>query len=69
MEQLVHQRAVTLGAAIDTSTAQTYGSALNSYIEFCRLHELPINPTADTLSFYTVYMCHHINPNSVDYYP
>ncbi|KAJ6472038.1 putative retroelement protein [Mycena sanguinolenta] len=68
VEQLVHQRAVALGAAIDMSTAQTYGSALNSYIEFCRLHEFPINPTADTLSFYTVFMCHHINPNSVDSY-
>lgn len=68
MEQLVHQRAVAMGAAIDTSTAHTYGSALNSYIEFCRLHKFPITPTAETLSFYTVFMCHHINPKSVDSY-
>lgn len=68
LEQLVHKRAVAMGAAIDTSTANTYGSALNSYIEFCRLHHFPIEPTADTLSFFTVYMCHHIRPNSVDSY-
>jgi hypothetical protein len=57
-----------MGAAIDNTTAHTYGSALNSYLEFCRLHSLPIEPTADTLSFYTVFMCHHISPNSVDSY-
>ncbi|KAJ7125748.1 hypothetical protein C8R43DRAFT_1135075 [Mycena crocata] len=65
---LVHKRAVAMGAAIDRSTANTYGSALNSYLEFCRLHGLPIEPTADTLSFYTVFMCHHIEPRSVDSY-
>ncbi|KAJ7688488.1 putative retroelement protein [Mycena rosella] len=57
-----------MGAAIDSSTAQTYGSALNSLIEFCRLHGFPIEPTADTLSFYVVFMCHHIRPESVDSY-
>jgi hypothetical protein len=68
MEQLVHKRAIALGAAIDNTTALTYGSALNSYLEFCRLHGFPIEPTTDTLSFYTVYMCHHIRPASVDSY-
>ncbi|KAJ7460787.1 putative retroelement protein [Mycena latifolia] len=61
-------RSVALGAAIDSSSAQTYGSALNSFIEFCRLHGFSIEPTADTLSFYVVFMCHHISPPSVDSY-
>lgn len=67
-EHLVHMRSVALGAAIDSSSAQTYGSALNSFIEFCRLHGFPVEPTADTLSFYVVFMCHHIRPESVDSY-
>ncbi|TRM63047.1 hypothetical protein BD626DRAFT_363029, partial [Schizophyllum amplum] len=32
------------------------------------LHHLPLDPTPDTLSLYTVYMCHHIKPQSVDSY-
>ncbi|EKM48502.1 uncharacterized protein PHACADRAFT_70463, partial [Phanerochaete carnosa HHB-10118-sp] len=31
-------------------------------------HNFPIVPSVDTLSFYTVYMCHHIRPSSVDSY-
>ncbi|KAF7371787.1 RNase H domain-containing protein [Mycena venus] len=68
LERLVHMRAVAMGAAIDTSSAPTYGSALNSFIEFCCLHRFPIEPTAETLSFYVVFMCHHIRPDSVDSY-
>src|ERR1700761_5013010 len=67
-ERLAHTLAVALGATIDTSTAQTYGSALNSYVQFCTSHNFPIEPTARTLAYYTVYMCYHINPNSVDSY-
>jgi hypothetical protein len=68
MERLAHERAIALGAAIDNTTVLTYGSALNSYIEFCRLHGFPVEPTTDTFSFYTVFMCHHIRPASVDCY-
>jgi hypothetical protein len=68
MERLAHERAIALGAAIDNTTVLTYGSALNSYIEFCRLHGFPVEPTTDTFSFYTVFMCHHIRPASVDSY-
>jgi hypothetical protein len=50
---------------IDASSAATYSSALQSYISFCRTHDFPLDPTSDTLSFYTVYMCHHIKPSSV----
>ena len=67
-ERLLHERALAMGQAIDTSTWKSYGSALNSYLTFVRMHDFPIDPTPDTLSFFTVCMCHHIKPSSVDNY-
>ena len=67
-ERLLRERALVLGQAIDTSTWKNYGSALNSYLTFVRLHDFPVEPTPDTLSFFTVFMCHHIKPDSVDSY-
>ena len=67
-ERLLRERAIALGQAIDTSTWKNYGSALNSYLSFVRLHDFPVEPTADTISFFTVFMSHHIKPDSVDTY-
>jgi hypothetical protein len=67
-ERLLRERSLALGQAIDTSTWKNYGSALNSYLTFVRIHNFPVEPTPDTLSFFTVFMCHHIKPNSVDTY-
>ena len=67
-ERLLRERALALGQAIDLSTWKNYGSALNSYLTFVRIHNFPVEPTPDTLSFYTVFMCHHIKPDSVDNY-
>ena len=67
-EQLVHGRAITLGNAINWSTLSNYSSAINSYLNFVKLHDLPVEHTPETLSFFTVYMCHHINPRSVNSY-
>ena len=67
-ERLIHERAIALGNVIDRSTLSNYNSALNSYLNFVKLHDLPVEPTPDTLSFYTVYMCHHVNPRSVNTY-
>src|ERR1700730_9411292 len=67
-EHLEHERVVALGNAIDASSAASYSSALQSYVTFCRSHDFPIEPTPDTLSFYTIFMCHHIKPQSVDTY-
>lgn len=67
-ERLLRERALALGQAIDISTWKNYGSALNSYLTFVRIHNFPVEPTADTLSFSTVFMCHHIKPTSVDSY-
>ena len=67
-DRLLRERAIALGQAIDKSTLKSYSSALNSYLNFVRIHDLPVEPTPDTLSFYTVYMCHHIVPDSVSSY-
>jgi len=67
-EQLVHEQAIALEQAIDVSTWGNYSLALNSYLTFVWLHNIPVEPTANTLSLYTVYMCHHIKPDSVDTY-
>ncbi|KIK01577.1 hypothetical protein K443DRAFT_6766 [Laccaria amethystina LaAM-08-1] len=32
------------------------------------MHNYPLDPTPDTLSLFTVYMCHHIKPDSVGTY-
>lgn len=67
-DKLVRERTLALGQAIDKSTIKNYGSALNSYLTFVRLHDFPVDPTPDTLSFFTVYMSHHIKPDSVSSY-
>ena len=67
-EKLIRERSIALGEAIDQSTLKSYSSALNSYLCFVRLHNFPVEPTPDTLSFYTVFMCHHIKPDSVSNY-
>ncbi|KAF8553277.1 hypothetical protein OG21DRAFT_1510412, partial [Imleria badia] len=41
---------------------------LNSYLTFCRIHNRPVTPTVDTLSFFIVYMSAHIRPDSVVVY-
>lgn len=68
MARLIHERAIALANDIDKTTLGNYGSALNSYISFTTSHNLPAEPTPDTLSFYIVYMCHYINPRSVTTY-
>ena len=59
-ECLEHECSITLGQSIDTSTWNNYSSALNSYLEFIKIHGFSVNPTPDTLSFFTVFMCYLI---------
>jgi hypothetical protein len=68
LERLVHERSILLGMAIDTSTHLSYTSALNSYLTFCKLHNLDIDPTPETLSLFIAYQSTFINPKSVDSY-
>jgi hypothetical protein len=67
-ERLLHERSLAMGQSIDTSTWKNYGSALNSYLTFVRIHGFPVEPTPDILSFFIVFMCYHIKPDSVDTY-
>lgn len=59
---------VALGFSLEASTRLTYNSATEQYITFCRLHEFPIEPTADTLSLFVTYTSHFIEPASVASY-
>ena len=68
MEHLINERSICLGYSLDTSSFGTYTSALNSYLTFCNLHDLPVDPTPDTLSFYVVFLSTHIKPDSVNSY-
>ncbi|KIY47219.1 hypothetical protein FISHEDRAFT_45737 [Fistulina hepatica ATCC 64428] len=68
MSRLQFERAIAIGASIDLSSTLTYNSALQSYLTFCHMHQFPIDPTPDMLSFYIVYMSHHIKPSSVNSY-
>jgi hypothetical protein len=68
METLVRERALALSNSVDVSTSESYGSALNSWIAFIRMHHFPIEPNPDTLSFFVVYMSHYIRPKSVKSY-
>ena len=67
-EKLYHERAIALGQCIDLGTWKSYGSALNSYLNFVRIHNMPVEPTEDTLSFYVVFQCSVNKPDSVDSY-
>lgn len=68
METLLHERALALSNSVDISTSNSYGSALNSWLAFVHMHHFPVEPTSDTLSFFIVYMSHHIRPKSVKTY-
>ncbi|TFY81467.1 hypothetical protein EWM64_g2542 [Hericium alpestre] len=68
MERLLQERAIMLGSAIDPSSHVTYTSHLQSYLNFCKIHNFDIEPTPDTLSFFVVFMCHHIQPRSIGQY-
>jgi hypothetical protein len=67
-KRLIHKCAIALGLTIDRSTKLTYNSGTNSYLTFCHLHNRLIDPTPETLSFFTVFISHHINPKLVDNY-
>lgn len=67
-ERLLHERSIALGYAINDTTFKCYGSALNSYLNFVKIHKLATAPTPDTLSLYIAYMSHHINPKSLSSY-
>src|SRR5882762_5195210 len=68
MECLNVELTINLGMAIDRTTHDSYSSALNSYLTFCRLHNIDIEPTERTLALYVTFQSTYINPKSVDSY-
>ncbi|KAF8547076.1 hypothetical protein OG21DRAFT_1425537 [Imleria badia] len=68
LSHLLHERVVAMGMALERSSVNAYNSHLNSYLTFCCIHDHPITPTIDTLSFFIVYMSAHIHPDSVAVY-
>ena len=67
-EQLYCECAITLGHTLDSSTIQTYNSHLQSYLSFYKLHSFLLDPSPDTLSFFIMFMAHHIKPISIMQY-
>ena len=68
LERLKYECSILLGMSIDQSTFASNSSALNSYLTFCKSHGLPVEPTPQTLSYYTTFQSFHINPKSVNSY-
>ncbi len=68
MDRLLRECAIALGNTIEPAMLWTYNSALTPYLTFIRTHNLPTSPSEDTLSFYVVYMSHHISSRSVTTY-
>src|ERR1700692_2063598 len=68
IEHLNSELTINLGMAIDRATHDSYSSALNSYLTFCRLHNIDIEPTQRTLALYVTFQSTYINPKSVDSY-
>ena len=60
-ECLNYKHSILLGMFIDTSTATTYSSALNSYLTFCKMHALPVDPIPQTLSYYITFQSFFID--------
>jgi hypothetical protein len=68
LDVLCHKRDTALGFAIQHSSASSYSSALKSFFNFCDMHNLPRDPTPDTLSYFVAYSCDYISPRSADAY-
>src|SRR6266436_7577815 len=68
LEQLKEWWAWVIGGSLEWAMTKAYASAFLSYTTFCERQHFPIQPTADTLSFYIVYMSHYIQPCSVKSY-
>ena len=68
MEHLNTELTINLGMAINRATHNSYSSALNLYLTFCRLHNINIEPTERTLALHLTFQCTYIKPKSVDSY-
>ena len=67
-DELKRMQAKALINTVDHSTSHSYASALNSWLAFVDMHHFLVEPNTQTLSFFIVYMSHHINPRSIKSY-
>ena len=68
LDHLNYEQSILLELSIDSTTAATYSSATNSYLTFCKKHQLSMELMAETLSYYITYQTHFISPDSIDSY-
>ena len=61
-------RAHYLSNSLSKSSQLSYNAAIRSYLHFCNLHNLPIEPTADTLSFYITFASFYVKPQTLSSY-
>ncbi|KDN33940.1 hypothetical protein RSAG8_12965, partial [Rhizoctonia solani AG-8 WAC10335] len=57
IERFARERAITLGMSLETSTREVYSSAARSYLNFCKIHKFPIEPTPDNLCNFVLWLC------------
>jgi hypothetical protein len=65
---LERERQFAVSQSISIGSQRAYASALHSFLNFCNIHNLPNEPTPNTLSLYITYESHHISPRSVQSY-
>ena len=62
-DHLCAQHAEYFSKCIDLSSKSTYRSGFNSYLSFCYRHEIDLDPTPNTLSWFIVYMAWQTGPS------
>jgi hypothetical protein len=67
-DKLDQQRNTVLGLAIDATSNSTYRSGLNAWVKFTKQHDFPLEPTANSFSYFSAYMSSFIHPRSVNKY-
>jgi len=67
-ERLLPERSLAWVTLLNTLCLSPTHPTFNHISRSAKLHDRPIIPTINTLSFYVVFMCHHINPKSVTAY-
>lgn len=67
-EVLLYEKSIASRQAMDRSTLGSHEPTLYAYFKFVHLHDLPIDPTAKTLSHFVTYMSHQIAPRLLKTY-
>ena len=66
---LLHSwRAYYFESSLAPASRLSYSSTYQSYVRFCALHALPLDPTPNTLSLFVMFKSHTTRPSSVSSY-